>query len=242
MAAAISLIGVLAGTAFAYASIQRNDASLTPQPTGPIDPCGGVKADVTILGDLAPGPVWVVNGKILPNNGTVSLKAGQVVCFGIKAGTHGLLFPSQAAGQSVFDIAASPQASKFIANPRGASTCGQSNTFGTVPQGSGVIAILRVLDSVTLATPAPFECSQHCANMAGAFTVDGLQDKPLGNTPAVKLTAVLLLVPLRVAVSAAVWALFRIPAIAVKSARYSNRNSPTPNSSLPHTTRFGCGT
>ena len=57
-------------TAFAFASIPRNDAALNQQPTGPIDPCGGVKADVTVLGDFAPGAAfWVVNGTVLPNGG-----------------------------------------------------------------------------------------------------------------------------------------------------------------------------
>ena len=93
------------------------------------------------------------------------------MCFGIKAGTHGLLFDSQAVAQSAFDIAGSPQASKFILNPGGPSTCGKSGTFGTVPQPSGVIALLRVLDNVTVST-APFECSQHCANMAGSFSIN----------------------------------------------------------------------
>jgi cold shock CspA family protein len=160
-------------TAFAFASIRRNDAALNVQPTGPIsDPCAAVKADVTIVGDLAPGPVWMVNGKMLTNNGTVPLKAGQVVCFGIKAGTHGLLFPTEAVGKSLFDIAGSPQAGAFVPNPRGPTTCGQANTFGTVPQSSGIIAVLHVLGNVTVTTPIPFECSQHCANMAGSFTMD----------------------------------------------------------------------
>jgi len=159
-------------TAFAFASILRNDPALNVQPTGPIDPCGGTKADITILGDLAPGPVWTVNGKVLPNNGTVPLKAGQVVCFGIKAGAHGLLFPTQAVGESVFDIKGSPQAGKFVLNPRGPNTCGKVDSYGIAPQSSGVIAVLHVLDSVTLTTPAPFECTQHCANMAGTFAVD----------------------------------------------------------------------
>jgi hypothetical protein len=160
-------------TAFAFTSIPRNDPALNVQPTGPIsDPCAAANADVTIMGDLAPGPVWMVNGKILANNGTVPLKAGQVVCFGIKAGTHGLLFPTEAVGKSLFDIAGSPQAAAFVPNPRGPSTCGQANTFGTAPQTSGIIAVLHVLGNVTLSTPTPFECSQHCANMAGSFAID----------------------------------------------------------------------
>ncbi|MEA2346055.1 MAG: manganese oxidase [Thermoanaerobaculia bacterium] len=166
-------------TAFGFASIERNDLALNVQPTGsisPVDPCAAVKADVTILGDLAPGPVWLVNGKILTNNGKVPLKAGQVVCFGIKAGKHGLLFPTEADGKSVFDIAGSPQASAFVTNPAGPAsptTCGSASKFGTAPQTSGIIAVLHVLGSVTLSTPAvSFECSQHCANMAGSFAID----------------------------------------------------------------------
>ncbi|MBR0848852.1 hypothetical protein JQ543_13955 [Bradyrhizobium diazoefficiens] len=162
-------------TAFSFSSIRRNDPALNVQPIGPIvpvDPCAGVKADVTILGDLAPGPVWMVNGKVLPNNGSVPLKAGQVVCFGVKSGRHGLLFPTKAIGDSVFDISGSPQAAAFVPNPAGPSTCGKANTYGTVPQTSGIIAILHVLGNVSLTTPAPFECSQHCANMAGSFTID----------------------------------------------------------------------
>jgi hypothetical protein len=165
-------------TAFAFASIKRNDQALNVQPSGPIapvDPCAGVKADVTIVGDLAPGPVWMVNGKILANNGTVPLKAGQTVCFGVKAGKHGLLFPSQSVANSVFDIAGSPQASAFVTNPlspASPTTCGSATKFGTAPQTSGIIAVLHVLGGVTLSTPAPFECSQHCANMAGSFSID----------------------------------------------------------------------
>jgi len=169
-------------TAFAFASMQRNDPALNVQPTGPInpvspvDPCAAAKADVTILGDLAPGPVWMVNGKVLTNNGTVPLKAGQVVCFGVKAGKHGLLFPTEAAGKSLFDIAGSPQASAFVTNPASPAnptTCGSTTKFGTAPQTSGIIAVLHVLGNATLSTPAvSFECSQHCANMAGSFAID----------------------------------------------------------------------
>ena len=159
-------------TGFAFRSITRNDRQLNVQPTGPIDPCGGTNADVTVVGDLAPGPVWVVNGKILPNNGAVELKAGQLVCFAIKSGSHGVLFPSQQIGKSLFDIAGSPQASKFILNPRGPNTCGLANSYGTPPQPSGLIALLRVRGSVTLAQAARFECTQHCANMAGSLSLD----------------------------------------------------------------------
>jgi hypothetical protein len=159
-------------TAFAFASIPRNDAAFNIQPSGPIDPCAGVKADVTVLGDLVPGPTWTLNGKPLPNNGTVELRAGQVVCFAVKAGTHGLLFPAQTIGESVFDIAGSPQKDKFKLNPNPGVTCSTASSYGTTPQSSGVIAVLRVRSDVTLTQPAPFECSQHCANMAGSFTLD----------------------------------------------------------------------
>jgi hypothetical protein len=160
-------------TAFAFASIKRNDQALNVQPTGPIN-CAGVKADVIIAGDQDANNnhFWTVNGKRLANNGTVPLKAGQVVCFGIDAGTHGLLFPTETVGKSLFDIAGSPQAAAFVPNPRGPSTCGKANTFGTVPQSSGIIAVLHVLGNATLTTPTPFECSQHCSNMAGSFAMD----------------------------------------------------------------------
>jgi plastocyanin len=157
-------------TALGFASIARNDPLLNTQPTGPIQPCAGF--DVTIMGDSdSTGVFWSVNGEKLQNNSTVALKAGQVVCFGIESKTHGLLFPDQQTAEALFDIKDSPQASKFKLNPNGSNTCKLQNSYGTKPQDSGVIAVLRVLKDVTLDKSAPFECSQHCAAMAGMFTV-----------------------------------------------------------------------
>jgi hypothetical protein len=81
----------------------------------------------------------------------------------------------------------------------------------------GTVAFPLLLDSATASPPpgaAPLKVTVQL-EVPGAFTLDGLQDKPLGNTPAVKLTGVLTLSPFRVAVSAAVWALLTVPAVAV---------------------------
>jgi cold shock CspA family protein len=157
-------------TGFAFASIMRNNPLLNVQPKGVIPSCSG--ADVTISGDLAPGPVWSVGGKSQANNFTVQLKAGQLVCFEIKAGTHGLLFADEATAKSLFDIDNSPQKAQFVINPRGPNTCQHATSYGTAPQSAGVIALLRVRQDVNLTQPVKFECSQHCANMAGSFLVD----------------------------------------------------------------------
>src|SRR5262245_65231773 len=117
---------------------------------------------------------WTVDGTPLPNDGTVQLKKGQLVRFSVKTGTHGLLFQSQAGAEAVFDIAGSPQAAKFKLDPRGPSTCNIANSYGTTPQAAGTgdntIAELRVRADTTVTT-LPFECSQHCANMAGTFAI-----------------------------------------------------------------------
>lgn len=157
-------------TALAFSSITRNDPLLNVQPSGPIRPCAG--ADTTIVADAENGALfWSLNGTPLKDNSTVPLKAGELVCFAVQNGTHGLLFPDQKTAESLFDIKGSPQASKFIANPNGPKTCQIANAFGTAPQAPGLIALLRVLKDVTLNQPASFECSQHCGKMAGTFTV-----------------------------------------------------------------------
>jgi cold shock CspA family protein len=124
-------------------------------------------ADIVILGDLVNGkPTWTMNGQPLPAAG-VPLKPGQTVSFDIKAGTHGLLFATEASARAVFDVDNSPDKGKFQTFP---SQCGQANSFGTTPQGSGHIALLKAKQPFTL-TPLPFVCSQHCQNMPGAFTL-----------------------------------------------------------------------
>ena len=165
---------------------------------------------LSIAGDIVGGrPVWTVNDQPLANNGSVQLKKGQLVRFSIKAGTHGILFKSQAAAEAVFDIASSPQASKFVPNPRGSNTCNNANSYGTAPQGAGgdnTIAEVRVKADATISGPGlDFECTQHCANMAGVmnFATDDtlsiagdivggrpvwtVNDQPLANNGSVQL-------------------------------------------------------
>jgi cold shock CspA family protein len=220
-------------TAFGFASIKRANPLLNVQPIGPIWPqatrAAAAPSDHTahaatpdaapgddtlsIAGDIVNGkPVWVVNDKPLDNNGSVELKKGQLVRFSVKQGTHGILFKSQADAEAVFDISHSPQASKFALNPRGPNTCNLANSYGTVPQAAGTgdntIADVRVLADAKISGPGglDFECSQHCANMAGVFTLGGggdtlsiagdivngkpvwvVNDKPLDNNGSVEL-------------------------------------------------------
>src|SRR6266540_7218081 len=135
---------------------------------------GGGGDTVSIVGDVINGKVtWVVDGTPLPNNGTVQLKKGQLVRFSVKTAKHGILFQSQAAAEAVFDIAGSPQASKFKLNPNPGGTCSTATTYGTTPQdpgGDNIIAELKVRADTTV-TSLPFECSQHCSAMASTFTL-----------------------------------------------------------------------
>ncbi|HYT90904.1 MAG TPA: hypothetical protein VEL76_19495 [Gemmataceae bacterium] len=135
---------------------------------------GGGGDTVSIVGDVINGKVtWVLDGTPLPNNGTVQLKKGQLVRFSVKTAKHGILFQSQAAAEAVFDIAGSPQASKFKLNPNPGGACSTATTYGTTPQdpgGDNIIAELKVRADTTV-TSLPFECSQHCSAMASTFTL-----------------------------------------------------------------------
>ena len=81
----------------------------------------------------------------------------------------------------------------------------------------GTVAFALSLDSATTSPPpcaAPLSVTVH-AEVPGAFTLDGLQDRLLGVTPVVKLTAVFTVCAFKVAVMVAVRLLLTVPAVAV---------------------------
>src|SRR5262249_44039127 len=120
---------------------------------------------------------WLVDGTPIKKDEPLLLRAGQTVRFSIQVGTHGLLFKSEADAKAVFDIDGSPQASKFITNPNPTGSSGfclSPTSFGTKPQsfvsgGDNTIAVLKVRADATISGVLDFECSQHCANMAGSL-------------------------------------------------------------------------
>jgi hypothetical protein len=82
----------------------------------------------------------------------------------------------------------------------------------------GNVAFPLLLDSATASPPpgaTPLSVTVH-AEVPGAFTLEGLQDRLLGVTKPVKLTVVVAVCALNVAVTVAVWLLLTVPAVAVK--------------------------
>ncbi len=82
---------------------------------------------------------------------------------------------------------------------------------------AGTVAFPLLLDSPTVSPPpgaAPLSVTVQL-DVPGAFTLDGLQDTPLGVTLATRLTCVLAVCALNVAVIVAVALLLTVPAVAV---------------------------
>jgi hypothetical protein len=121
-------------------------------------------ATIEIDGDfLNNKPTWLVNGRPAT---AVAVNPGDTVVWKAANGTHGVVFDTQAAAESVLEF----QSGALPA--LGQVTVGTEVVWGTKPQPQGtVLARATVKAGVAPGDTLGFFCSQHGRNMSGALTI-----------------------------------------------------------------------
>ncbi|HEX2832585.1 MAG TPA: hypothetical protein VHW00_06200 [Thermoanaerobaculia bacterium] len=120
-----------------------------------------------VTGDNAPGPVWKLNDAVQSNNASYPISSGDTVVFSVATGRHGVAFiTGRAAFDNVFDVVSSTAPLKD--NPNGIAGSYGTDAFN----GPQALITVKVKPNVA-PTNLPFWCTQHKANMAGTFKVNG---------------------------------------------------------------------
>ena len=152
-----------ADLAAVFKSIPRTIDALNVQPIPgtPINPSPAIEVDGIILNGT---PTWVVNGKPATS---VAINPGDTVVWKAQAGTHGVVFDTQAAAEAVLQFAAGSGLPAL-----GPVTVKGEAVWGTTPQAAGtVLAKATVKPGVAPGTNLGFFCSQHGRAMSGALAL-----------------------------------------------------------------------
>ena len=120
-----------------------------------------------ITGDNAPTPVWKLNNVVQANNATYPISSGDTVVFSVATGRHGVTFiTGRAAFESVFEVVSG---GSLLKNDPNNIVGGWGTDAFTGP---AALITARVKPNVPPSN-LPFWCTQHKANMAGTFLVNG---------------------------------------------------------------------
>ena len=139
------------------------------------------------------GPQWMLNGKPLPNNGSVSVVPGDSVVFSVKSGLHGITFMNKDQALASLDFGSFAQF--FKAQPSVGPTAWGTDGMSASPSLATLLAALQVKPTTAAnqsITTLAFECTIHTTKMAGVLTIQrGGTPPPPPPPPTMKIDGVI---------------------------------------------------
>ena len=125
------------------------------------------------------GPQWRLNGKPLPNNGSVAVAPGDSVVFSVTSGFHGITFMDKDQALASLDFGSFAQA--FKAQPKVGPNAWGTDGMSASPNLATLLAALQVKPTTAAnqsITTLAFECTIHTTKMAGVLTIQRAAGPP----------------------------------------------------------------